>query len=382
MIGCTMIGRYLNTIGREQAIMIGMIFIIIQQGCLAYLATIEDANTFLLVSFIGQAIGGVGSGINSVSAMALVVANSPKKDREANIGYVEAFTGIGFLLGPLFGSFMFTLGGYSLPFLSSLMLYLISYPIVAYNLNKAKIKRLEDEFINFDPGSPRLTHSDISILELFSVPRFTFGIMSQSIVTGSVQFLAPSLSLHLQNYGYTPDFISLCFCIPSILYASIAPFMYLLTSRMPKRFVIQLGITLMGFGMFFVGTSKLMGFENDADFVLAGLCMIGVAAGMIAIPVLPEMLESIEEKEELGYDPDKMTDVISSLFVTSTGVGEAIGPIVSSLLIDAYGYTEAQDIYAVFLLSFAALYLLITFRQTNKIHEHHPMVELIEDVKF
>lgn len=54
-------------------------------------------------------------------------------------------------------------------------------------------------------------------------------------------------------FGYTPDFISLCFCIPSLIYAALSPFMYLLTEKMPKRMVMLFGIIIMAFGMFLVG---------------------------------------------------------------------------------------------------------------------------------
>lgn len=198
------------------------------------------------------------------------------------------------------------------------------------------------------------------------------------MVTGSIQFLAPSLALHLRQYGYTPEFISLCFCIPSLLYASLSPLMYLLTARVPKRLVIILGVITMALGMFFVGTSKLFGFANDADFVLIGLVLIGLAACMIAIPVLPEMLESIEEEEDLNYDPDELNDLISSLFVSSTGVGEAIGPVLSSTLIEIYGYTMTQDIYAFMLMAYAAAYLLKTGSGLFKKGVHNEPVELVE----
>ena len=134
MIASTVIGSIMKYVGRENTIMVGLIFIFIQNMALAYATTLEDPETFLALSFIAQAIGGVGSGINSVASMALVVKNSAKEDREMNIGFMEAFTGIGFLAGPLFGSFMFTLGGYVMPFAASAGLILLMYPIVCYNL--------------------------------------------------------------------------------------------------------------------------------------------------------------------------------------------------------------------------------------------------------
>jgi hypothetical protein len=72
--------------------------------------------------------------------------------------------------------------------------------------------------------------------------------------------------------------------------------------------------------------------EADADLVLFGLCVIGMSAAMIAIPVMPECLESIEEREDFNFDPEHLNNEISGFFVSSTGVGETIGPIASSIL--------------------------------------------------
>ena len=46
--------------------------------------------------------------------------------------------------------------------------------------------------------------------------------------------------------------------------------------------------------------------------------------------------------------------------MTSTGLGEFIGPTLSSILNDAYGFREAQDTYANVILLFAIIYFLST----------------------
>ena len=61
-------------------------------------------------------IGGLGSGMNSVASLALIVSNSKDSEKEMNIGMIEMATGIGFLVGPMWGSFMYSIGGFSLPF--------------------------------------------------------------------------------------------------------------------------------------------------------------------------------------------------------------------------------------------------------------------------
>ena len=61
---------------------------------------------------------------------------------------------------------------------------------------------------------------------------------------------------------------------------------------------------------------------------------------MVSIPVLPEMLESVEQDEELQglYNREACENTISGLFVSFQSLGEASGPIVSSILAETYGF--------------------------------------------
>ena len=105
----------------------------------------------------------------------------------------------------------------------------------------------------------------------------------------------------MKKYGFSPAFIGLCFAVPGIIYAALSPLMYLLTERLLKRVVILIGIVFMAIGMLFVGTSKTLGLENNPALIMLGMMVIGASAGMISIPVLPEMLEAIELRKDLRY---------------------------------------------------------------------------------
>ena len=48
--------------------------------------------------------------------MAIAVSSSTADNREQNIGLMEMALGVGYLLGPLWGSLMFSLGGSAAPF--------------------------------------------------------------------------------------------------------------------------------------------------------------------------------------------------------------------------------------------------------------------------
>ena len=107
MISCILGGNYLHLIGREIAIIFGLFLILIQQVGLYYVSYTKDPFWFVFWSFVAQLIGGMGSGGNAVASMSMVVSGSKDSEREQNIGLIEMATGIGFLLGPIWGSVMY-----------------------------------------------------------------------------------------------------------------------------------------------------------------------------------------------------------------------------------------------------------------------------------
>lgn len=109
-------GYHMKKIGRENTIMIGMVLNLVQQAGLFWTLGMNDADWFLFFSIVFQVIGGLGSGMNSVATLALIVSHSSEAEREMNIGMIEMATGIGFLIGPMWGSLMYQIGGFTLPF--------------------------------------------------------------------------------------------------------------------------------------------------------------------------------------------------------------------------------------------------------------------------
>ena len=99
--------NYLNYYGREFGTCVGMLLILVQQIGLYSISYMKDGEDFLYWSFFFQIIGGLGSGNNSVASLALVISDAAPDEREMQIGLIETATGAGFLLGPLWGSFMY-----------------------------------------------------------------------------------------------------------------------------------------------------------------------------------------------------------------------------------------------------------------------------------
>jgi MFS family permease len=173
----------------------------------------------------------------------------------------------------------------------------------------------------------------------------------------TITSLQPILALHLERYGYTAVFIGFSFAIPTLVYASTTPLIYLLTSKFKKSTVILLGYGFTAGGMFLVGTSKLLGVQNTPAFIIFGLAVMGFGCGLIITPVLPDMMEAVEERYP-KIDDNSLANQISGLFIACQGLGETLGPVFGSVSENIYGFRITQDILACTLVVFMAAYFL------------------------
>ena len=147
----------------------------------------------------------------------------------------------------------------------------------------------------------------------------------------------------MRSFGYSPQQIGLAYGIPAILYACSCPFMYIATDKMQKRGVILIGLIQISLAMLMIGGSDILTFQKQPVFIFLGLCILGLSVGMITIPVLPEMLDSIEQDPTISgrYDLESIENYISGLFIGFQSIGEATGPITSSILTDNFGFQTA-----------------------------------------
>ena len=85
---------------------------------------------------------------------------------------------------------------------------------------------------------------------------------------------------------------------------------------MSKNGVIFIGYFILCIAMFLVGPSLLLNLSDSVIYMIAGLCFIGLGAGMIVIPVLPDMIEATEERYP-GMDMEQTNNKISGLFIAA-----------------------------------------------------------------
>lgn len=83
------IGKFLHSfnVARHQVIMIGSSLIIIQTISLGYLEYVHSVQTFVIISFVAQVLGGFGAGANSTASMA-IMSSFHNEEKEKFIGWI------------------------------------------------------------------------------------------------------------------------------------------------------------------------------------------------------------------------------------------------------------------------------------------------------
>ena len=137
IISAVICGKYLSKIGKAASLKFGMLFITVQLFGLGSIKYVKSTNAFIVLSIVSQCIGGIGAGMNSTTAIAIVTTHFPK-ERELNLGILEGGMGLGLLLGPIVGTLLYAYGGYLAPFWTVGAICLILYPLLQHTIDVIK----------------------------------------------------------------------------------------------------------------------------------------------------------------------------------------------------------------------------------------------------
>ena len=191
---------------------------------------------------------------------------------------------------------------------------------------------------------------------------FTFGLMAQILIYASIGFLTPTLAIHLKQYEMDMFWIGVFFSLPAVMYIVGSLLIPCYLSIMGRRGVIFSAFVLLILGVFMIGTSPVLRFPDSPKMIFAGLLLVGLAAAAITIPVLPEMLEQIINKHPILENNQELNDIAAGYFNGCLGVGEAIGPIVASVLTAGIGFRTSCDAFAVVLFAYTIFFFCFNGR--------------------
>lgn len=289
---------------------------------------------FFLWCFTMRVAQGVGCALEE-TAMYAIIADLDE-NTTLYLGISEISTGLGYMIGPPLGGFLFSVGGFAAPFLV----------LGAAILPAAFI------FNHYMPPEPRRGKGDgddgapeVSMRKLLRNPQILLMAASACLANSDYAFLEPTLGSHATETGLasTPDAIGILFSVSMAAYTVSCPIIGFFAKRdlLGPRAVIVTGLALQLLALLLIGPTPLLGGSGGGPprlgmgQMLLALALCGFGEAMSMTPVMDDMMLSC------GEGAGDCVNALSSLMASSFSLGQMIGPLLGSYLSSRIGFPWA-----------------------------------------
>ncbi|NXJ77746.1 S18B1 protein, partial [Trogon melanurus] len=326
-LAALVLGNYLTHIGAKFMLVAGMFV----SGCVTILFGMLDKvpsrPLFIVLCFLVRAMDAVGFAAAMTASFSILAKAFPNNIATV-LGSLEIFTGLGLVLGPPLGGFLYQSFGYEIPFITLGCIVLVLVPLNMYMLP------------NYDsiPGKD-------SFWKLILLPKvflLCFIIFSLSACLG---FLDPTMSLFvIKKFKLPTGYVGLVFLGLALSYSLSSPLLGLLSDKLPyvRKWLLVSGGLMTALCFFMLGPAPVLHIESQLWMFVLVLVLIGFSLGMSAIPVFPEILQCAYEN---GFEEGlSLLGLVSGLFNAVWSLGAFVGPVLGGFLNEKLGFEWASAI--------------------------------------
>ncbi|XP_056151401.1 MFS-type transporter SLC18B1 [Lampris incognitus] len=327
LIGSLIMGKYIVQIGTKFMLIAGLF---VSSGCTILFGLLDRApagRVFVTLCFVIRSVDAVGFAGAMTSSFAVSAKVFPNNIATV-MGSLEIFAGLGLILGPPIGGWLYQSFGYEIPFMVLGCLLLIMVPFNIFILPSFDAEPSKDSFL-------RLLRQVKIILICFVI--FT--------LSAGLGFLDATLSIFaVEKFNLSSGFVGLILLGLSLPYCLASPLLGFITDKFPaaRRWFIVLGGIAAAMGFFFIGPIPILHIQSQLWMMVLMLSVIGFSLGMTAIPTFPEILTCAYEQ---GFSEGLSTlGMVSGLFGAVWSLGMFYGPTVGGLITQHLSFEWAATI--------------------------------------
>jgi MFS family permease/HAMP domain-containing protein len=334
-LGQPYLGAWSERVGRRRAMLIGAV---LATG--GFVAT-ALANT-LYDLLLWRSICAVGYGMVFVSAQGYILDHSGPRDRAKGFALFIGAIMVATVCGPSIGGILADNIGFRLSFVAAAVLAGLSIFI---------IKLLPEDPVRADRRDTKLpTLRDFGRLIVnrrFMVLTGLAAIPAKVVLTGVCFYLLP---LYIVSIGSTQAMAGRMLMVYAVLMVLIVPLAAGASDRgMSRERLVAVGLCLSGLGGFLMLIS-------DRFWVIFGL-VISLGVGQALSIASQSALVAEHCKEEIAKFG---TDAVYGVYRLLERLGNALGPLLASILVIYYGYEGAFIAICVLVLVCGILFVLFT----------------------
>ncbi|XP_054553821.1 MFS-type transporter SLC18B1 isoform X2 [Talpa occidentalis] len=366
LLSSLVFGKYLVHIGAKFMFVAGMFVSGGVTILFGVLDQVPDGPVFVAMCFVVRIADAV-SFAAAITASFSILAKAFPNNVATVLGSLEVFSGLGLVLGPPLGGFLYQSFGYEIPFIFLGCIVLLMVPLNMYILPNYEC----------DPNK----QSFWKLITLPKVGLIAFVIISLSSCLG---FLDPTLSLFvLEKFHLPAGYVGLVYLGMALCYMVSSPLFGLLSDKRPhlRKWFLVFGSLITAACYMLLGPAPVLNIKSQLWMLILILVINGVSAGMSTIPTFPEVLSCAYEN---GFEEGLSTlGLVSGLFGAMWSVGAFLGPVLGGFLYEKIGFEWAAAVQGLWALasglSMALFYLFEHSRKRQSLSTEEDRAALLPD---
>uniref|UniRef100_A0A6B2L4Y5 Major facilitator superfamily (MFS) profile domain-containing protein n=1 Tax=Arcella intermedia TaxID=1963864 RepID=A0A6B2L4Y5_9EUKA len=336
------VGKNLYRIPYKTALLVGYFLFSLAVAGYAILPLISGKGAYIAVCVILRCFDGFAGAVIETVTFAYLINAVPSSELSYYFAWSEVWTGLGAMIGPPIGGFLYEYTGFQITFiLNAVFLAIPIVPIAVYFENTTG--QGEDD-------------TEVSFSTLISLRWLWLTAISSTLAVLAFGALDSTLELHLKPFNLTPTQVGLLFLIPAFVYMIAGPICGNFQDRIGGKPLILVGFVLQAVGFCLIGPYPVGIWKSKIWIIIMGLLGIGLGGSLIIIPAVGVL------SAETAYLGESVNELLSGLFPSFYALGSFIGPILGSGFGQILGIATGYGIFGglsalmVFVLALMAIY--------------------------
>ncbi|XP_030644548.1 MFS-type transporter SLC18B1 [Chanos chanos] len=331
LVGSVILGKYIAHIGAKFLIVAGLF---ISTGCTILFGILDRApagTTYIALCFVTRSINAVGFSGALTAVMAIAAKVFPNNIATV-MGILEACTGLGLILGPPVGGWLYQAAGYEITFVVIGCIMFLTIPLNMYVLPVLNADVSHGSYLRL-----------CTRIKILSVSFVVF------MLSSGIGFLDATLSIFtIDKFGISPGTVGFLMLGMSLPYGLTSPALGIISDKYPfsRKWMMFLGGVAATIGFCFLGPLPIFHIESQLWLAVVMLILIALSLAVTLVPTFAEMLTYAYE---YGYEENLSTlGLVSGLYTAVWSAGTFFGPIVGGYTTQRLGFEWAAGVQGAF----------------------------------
>uniref|UniRef100_A0A8C1QSG5 Solute carrier family 18 member B1 n=1 Tax=Cyprinus carpio TaxID=7962 RepID=A0A8C1QSG5_CYPCA len=330
LVGSLILGKYIVQIGAKFMIVAGLFVSSGSTVLFGFLDQVSDGTIFIMLCFITRCVNAIGFSAAVTSSFAVSAKVFP--DNIATVlGFMEIFTGLGLILGPPLGGWLYQSFGYEIPFVFTGFLLFATVPLNLWILPSFDVCLFHS---NIDA-----VPSQNSFLRLCTRIKILLICFVVFTLSSGIGFLDATLSIFaIEKLNLSAGSVGLLMIGLSLPYGAASPVFGVISDKYPsvRKWMMVVGGMATAVSFCFLGPLPVFHIRSQLWLTVLMLIVVGFSLCMTCIPTFAEMIACAHEN---GFEEGLSTlGLVSGLFSAVWSAGMFFGPTIGGYITQALNF--------------------------------------------